>query len=301
MTDQLLIRELQSHNEFEEIHNLQRAICGISEREAVDPNSLRALAKNGAVILGVFNEQTGEMLAFIFDFPGLTEAGHIEQYSYMMGVHPNYRNKGIGFRLKLEERTRIKAQGLDLVRWNLDPLNGAFATLSFKKLGALGRHYEQEIEDFPDGPYENAKSRQGLTLEWWIDSPRVNERLDHRARILSLEQAVAGGATLANQAQMTETGLRLTAFNLKLADPALLIEIPGNLNEVELRNPNFASEWRSGMRDIFGNYLTKGYVVADFFGEFQNGYRRNFYLVRHSRGATIEELAAQFSDAGGRN
>ena len=55
----------------------------------------------------------------------------------MLGVHPDHRGTGLGRELKLAQRDRVLALGLDLVEWTYNPLQAANAHLNFVTLGAV--------------------------------------------------------------------------------------------------------------------------------------------------------------------
>ena len=61
----------------------------------------------------------------------------------MLGVAEEYRDAGLGFRLKLLQRERALAMGLDLVEWTFDPMQAANAHLNFAKLGVVVEDYEE--------------------------------------------------------------------------------------------------------------------------------------------------------------
>ena len=57
----------------------------------------------------------------------------------MLGVTTDARDAGLGLRLKLAQRERSLAMGIDLVEWTYDPLQALNAHLNFTKLGRRGR------------------------------------------------------------------------------------------------------------------------------------------------------------------
>ena len=84
-----------------------------------------------------------------FDQDVLVEARYLPGYrdgkpylhSHMLAVLPEYRNAGLGRRLKLAQRDDALARGFDRMEWTFDPLEIKNAYLNIARLGAIVRHY----------------------------------------------------------------------------------------------------------------------------------------------------------------
>ncbi len=61
----------------------------------------------------------------------------------MLGVLPEYRNSGIGRRLKLRQRDDALARGIELIEWTFDPLELKNAFFNIERLGAIVRRYSE--------------------------------------------------------------------------------------------------------------------------------------------------------------
>jgi predicted GNAT superfamily acetyltransferase len=89
---------------------------------------LLAVARNGGVALGAFAGD--EMIGFVFGFlgagsrfgPEAPAAVRLKHHSHMLAVLPEWRDKGVGYALKLAQREAARAQGLRLMTWTYDPL-----------------------------------------------------------------------------------------------------------------------------------------------------------------------------------
>ena len=75
------------------------------------------------------------MVGFAYAVVGMKD-GQPMQWSHMAGVLPEFRG-GLGYRLKLAQRERALAQGLDLIEWTFDPLQAMNAHFNFAKLGGV--------------------------------------------------------------------------------------------------------------------------------------------------------------------
>ena len=64
-------------------------------------------------------------------------------HSHMLGVLPDYRDAGIGRRLKLRQREEALARGIELIEWTFDPLELKNAFFNIERLGAIVRRYSE--------------------------------------------------------------------------------------------------------------------------------------------------------------
>src|SRR5437879_13732182 len=82
----------------------------------------------GAVLVGAYDES--KLVGFVFCFPGY-ENGQVTHHSHMLAVKSSYRNSNLGYQLKLAQRERVLAQGIDRITWNFDPLQSLNAYFIF--------------------------------------------------------------------------------------------------------------------------------------------------------------------------
>ena len=80
------------------------------------------------------------MVGFALAVPGV-RAGHPYLHSHMLAVRKDYRNGGLGRRIKLFQREEALARGFELIEWTFDPLEIKNAYLNIEKLGAIARRY----------------------------------------------------------------------------------------------------------------------------------------------------------------
>ena len=78
------------------------------------------------------------MVGFVYSLPGIL-GGKPTQWSHMLGVVDEFRNEGVGYDLKLLQRERTIAMGLDLIEWTYDPMQAMNAHLNFTKLGVVAQ------------------------------------------------------------------------------------------------------------------------------------------------------------------
>src|SRR5215831_18032986 len=136
------IRPLSSHADYLAAEDLQRAVWHFPDREIIPLNELVVMQRNGGYVFGAFKGRS--MAAFCFGVPGFRD-GRPYHYSRMLGVRPGVQDRGIGVRMKREQRRHVLAQGLDLVKWTFDPLQSRNAFLNVVRLGAVVREYHVNL------------------------------------------------------------------------------------------------------------------------------------------------------------
>jgi predicted GNAT superfamily acetyltransferase len=171
----IIIRPLTTHDELLAVEQLQRDAWGVPDIDVVPLHMLITPPRHGGLLLGAFD---GDRLAgFVFGFLGLTPDGRLKHCSHMAGVHPDYRDHGVGYSLKLAQRDHVLAQGLDLVTWTFDPLETRNAWLNFHKLGVICNTYIRNLYGAMRAAINAGPPSDRFEVEWWIRSERVVERL----------------------------------------------------------------------------------------------------------------------------
>ena len=268
------IRHLLTIPEFREVIALEQEIWGASVPEdAVGVPLFVATLKRGAILLGAYDGS--RLVGFVFSFPGLKD-GRPMQWSHMLGVRKDYRATGIGRELKLEQRRRSLAMGIDLMEWTFDPLVAVNARLNFRRLGVVVEEYVVNAYGESASPLHLGAPTDRFIAHWQMRSPRV-------AAVLGGAGAPAGGDAWADVPRVDDVGHRdgwLVCAGLDLAreEPELAVAIPPGFIDMLEHRPDLAHAWRMATREIFTTYLSKGYRVVDFM--FEPGADRGTYLLR---------------------
>jgi predicted GNAT superfamily acetyltransferase len=99
----------------------------------------------------------------------------------MLAVLPEFRNVGLGRRLKLAQRTNALERGIDRMEWTFDPLEIKNAHLNIARLGAIARRYKRDFYGPSTSPLQGGLPTDRLVAEWWLRSPRVRAILGEEA------------------------------------------------------------------------------------------------------------------------
>jgi len=174
---EISIRHCHGLPEFQQCFELQRAVWGKTELDVPLPLFVIA-AETGGQVLGAFDHE--KMVGFTLAIAGYRD-GLPFLHSHMTAVLENYRDRGIGRRLKLFQRDDALQRGIHLVEWTFDPLEVKNAYLNFMRLGAIARRYLPNCYGVTTSPLHGGMPTDRLIAEWWLNSPRVNDLLNGSA------------------------------------------------------------------------------------------------------------------------
>src|SRR5438876_218809 len=171
-------RDLTTMDEFAMVVDLEREIWGPGYVDVVPTPILAVTVKRGAILIGAFDdarrtshvERSDRIVGFVYSLPGI-KAGRPMQWSHMLGVLDEFRRVGVGRQLKLLQRERALAMGIDLIEWTFDPLQAMNAHLNFAKLGVVAEEYEENIYGESASPLHKGNPTDRLVAEWWIREP----------------------------------------------------------------------------------------------------------------------------------
>jgi predicted GNAT superfamily acetyltransferase len=169
------IRHCHGLAEFEACVDLQRAVWGYDERDIIPDRVFVVAKKIGGQVIGAFDGQ--HLVGFALGLPGYRN-GRSYFHSHMLAVSPEYRNQGLGARLKLAQRDDALARGIELMEWTFDPLEIKNAHLNINRLGAVVRRYVPNQYGDSSSPLQGGLPTDRIIAEWWLSSRRVQQRLD---------------------------------------------------------------------------------------------------------------------------
>jgi predicted GNAT superfamily acetyltransferase len=269
------IRPLTTIEECQQVVRLEKAVWGYTDAEDVVPSPILIVSiKRGGILLGAFDD-AGEMKGFVYSMASL-KAGRPAQWSHMLGVASDARDRGLGAALKLAQRTQTLAMGLDLIEWTYDPLQAMNAHLNFTKLGVVVEEYEENIYGESSSVLHRGSPTDRFVAEWNIATPHVERRIAAIGKPIARDQSVSA-APVVNPSRPGARFLAPGDPDLHLTDRRVLVEIPVGFNDIQRSEPALALEWRMTSRAIFQTYFGRGYRVVDFFLNREAG--RGHYLL----------------------
>jgi len=173
--DSIVIRKCHELAELRACLDLQKEVWNFTDIELVPLRMFVVADKIGGQVIGGF--LGGELIAFALAIPG-AYGGRSYLHSHMLAVREEYRNTGLGRRVKLFQREDALARGFELIEWTFDPLEIKNAYLNIEKLGAIARRYHVNQYGITSSPLQGGLPSDRLVAEWWLKSKRVETLLN---------------------------------------------------------------------------------------------------------------------------
>jgi predicted GNAT superfamily acetyltransferase len=269
----IFIRDIDS-SELRAVEALQKEVWGCDDLDVVPLTLFVAAKEVGATLIGAYDG--GSLIGFVYGFTGY-EKGQVTHHSHMLAVSPAYRNYQLGFKLKLAQRERVLAQGIDCITWTFDPLQSLNAHLNFAKLGVVSDTYKINFYGEATSSFLHQIGTDRLWVTWPLDSQRVRDRVQPGIDNQQQRIEVADAPVLVRVACNCVPQMNAEADTF--ASDHLTIEIPGAINALQRQHPQLAVEWREATRWAFTRALDSGYVVEEFYSATRNDQRVGVYLL----------------------
>jgi predicted GNAT superfamily acetyltransferase len=221
--------------------------------EIIPRKAFLVAQKIGGQVVGAFDTEIAgtaaeggpqSIVGFALSWPGIKVVqGQPRPYlhSHMLAVRDDYRNRGLGTQLKLNQRQEALARGISLMEWTFDPLEIKNAYLNLHKLGAITRRYEVDFYGVSSSRLQGGLPTDRLVAEWRLDSSRVEaalkgspvaaqiikERISVPASIYQWK-ASEGGRELALAVQLDNRKKFQEAFSRDLSVVGYTVDAEGN-------------------------------------------------------------------------
>jgi len=285
--------DLTTFPQFQQVEQLEADIWG--PIDLVPVPIMAVTVRRGAVLIGAYDGQ--RLAGFVYSFPALrldnhdtttprrhgVDAGVVmpvaSHWSHTLGVHPDYRGAGLGRALKLAQRERVLALGLDLIEWTYDPLQTLNANLNIVTLGAVVEEYEENVYGESASPLHGGLPTDRFVCQWWIRKPHVERRIARGGGggALPIVSHEAAAAPVVNEARLDGDWLECGISRLDLTGSRVAVDIPADFTAMLAADLDRARRWRLHTREIFNHYFHAGYRVVDF--TLDQAARRGRYLL----------------------
>ena len=214
---------LKQHQLAREIFDLTWAMDAGTE---ITPNLLQAMVHSGAYLSGAFIDK--KIVGAAFAFPATNNGLHL--HSHMTAVLDEYRDKGVGYALKIDQWSWAKKKNYSHLSWTFDPLVRRNAKLNIVKLGVdISAYHPNFYGEMPDALNAGDESDR-LMVSWStdLDAPKARELIT----------------------------------NPEPSD--ILIEIPEDIVAIRSKNQSESMKWRRQVREQFMAAFEKNGKVIGF-------------------------------------
>ena len=192
----------------------------------ITPNLLQAMVHSGSYLSGAFIDD--KLLGAAFAFPATNDGLHL--HSHMTAVLPDFRDKGVGYALKIDQWNWAKKKNYSQLSWTFDPLVRRNAKLNIVKLGVdISAYHPNFYGDMPDALNAGDESDR-LMVSWStdLDAPKARE--------------------LITDSESSD----------------ILIEIPEDIVAIRSQNQSESMKWRRQVREQFMAAFEKNGKVIGF-------------------------------------
>ena len=258
------IRHIHKYQEYEAVGRLQLETWGEEFIEMVPPAILLVTQKVGGLVAGAFTPED-ELIGFVFGMRG-HRGGEDVHWSHMLAVKTDWRGRGIGRALKQFQRNFVLDQNIYRIHWTYEPLETLNASLNMQKLGALPGEYVCDL-------YGNGESSalyrtigtDRFIVTWYLEEKDRSSHLNRFEPVIDLLSA----------SPVIDEGV---GFSPSREDTsAISIEIPANIQQTKLEDPERARRWRKATRAAFMYYFERRYGVVQFVQDEPTG--RYYYVM----------------------
>ena len=229
MTEGIVLRKCHTLREFKDCVALQREIWGEADLEIEPATTFVVAANTGGQVLGAFDGS--RLVGYTLALAGWRE-NRPYLHSHYTGIHADYRDQGIGRRLKLFQREEALGRGIRLVEWTFDPLEPRNAHFNLNRLGAISRRYLPDLYGRTTSPMHRGLATDRLLAEWHLDMSRTVAAIEDIA---------------------TDIG-----------DAPATVELPNALEQWKQADLAQVEVVQSQVRDKFLDWFGRGYAAVGF-------------------------------------
>ena len=251
--DEVRIRRVETQAEYEECVRIEDEIWGAGFNERVPSTILRVSQYLGGVTAAAFAPDD-RVLGFVFGLTGIRD-GELVHWSDLLAVRPEARDRGLGRRLKLYQRSLVTSLGVTRMLWTFDPLVAKNAHLNLNALGAGVTEYVPDMYGTDTGSaLHSAVGTDRFVVAWDLtrESPAPRGRAGSGA---------PPDALLVNPPSSDGAGAPL---RIAADDAEAYVAIPGDIQLVIAEAPHEARAWRERTREAFMRYMASGHRVSGF-------------------------------------
>jgi predicted GNAT superfamily acetyltransferase len=268
-------KQLKTLEELKLCEKVQLAVWGFDLLDTIPARFMLVVHKHGGFAMGAFDGDM--MIGFVFGVAAI-HYGRPSQHSHMLAVLPEYRNQGIGFKLKIAQRKDAMSRDIDLMTWAFDPLQSKNAYLNLNKLGVIACGYDINLYgEESSSELHSGLGTDRLLAEWWLAGNKVKSILDDTQEVVKKRHME--GVNI-NKTRRDEQGLRLpVGSDLTLTNDVLLLEIPDDIEETKRLNIQVAHQWREHIQKALIHYFNAGYYVNYLHIESEDDARRSYYVL----------------------
>ena len=173
MSNSIQVRKLDNLQDQDSARKIFDITWSLDAGTEITPNLLQAMIHSGSYLSGAFIEN--KIVGAAFAFPATNNGLHL--HSHMTAVLDEYRDKGVGYALKIDQWNWAKKNSYSKLSWTFDPLVRRNAKLNIVKLGVdISAYHPNFYGEMPDALNVGDESDR-LMVSWStdLDAPKARE------------------------------------------------------------------------------------------------------------------------------
>ncbi|WP_027408411.1 GNAT family N-acetyltransferase [Anoxybacteroides tepidamans] len=215
-------------------------------------------AKNGGIVIGAYVEE--RMIGFVYSFPGYKN-GQVYLCSHMLGIDESFRNRGIGYILKMKQAEEAKKLGYETIRWTYDPLESRNGYLNIVKLGAICSEYIENCYGEMNDALNHRLPSDRFNVEWKIGSDYLEERKQIFSNIHRSEEAEVLHWKIREDGE-PEAFFSSDGWQSLLKQRMVFVPVPLHFQRLKEKDHQLALDWRHKTREVFVKLFREGWAVV---------------------------------------
>lgn len=247
------IRELTTIEELGDLAELFAVVWGRPGSPPINSDVLKALVHSGNYVTAAFADgrMVGGLVGWFGDVPD-----DVHLHSHILGVLPGTEARGLGFELKQHQRRWCLDRGVKVIEWTTDPLVRRNAYFNLTKLGARAVEYMVNVYGSMRDGINAGEESDRLMIRWQLDSEEAEAAADGHAREPDLESMQAQAVLAVGQDGRPVSSKRSGHARV------LTCQVPPDIVEIRLIDPELARAWRLALRAALTDALKNGYRVT---------------------------------------
>jgi len=220
------VRIISDYSDCDSARKIFDTTWSMDSGTEITSNLLQAMIHSGSYLSGAYVDN--KLVGAAFAFPATNNGLHL--HSHMTAVLPEFRDKGVGYALKIDQWDWAKKHNYSHLSWTFDPLVRRNAKLNIVKLGVdIFKYYPNFYGEMPDALNAGDESDR-LMVSWRTDIgvPKARELINN-----------------------PEPG-------------DVLIEIPEDIIAIRSKNQSESMKWRRQVREQFMAAFEKNGKVIGF-------------------------------------
>ena len=273
MLESVVVKELQTIEEIEEVRQLEREIWA---SECVPMHQIVSSINNGGLILGAYLRD--ELIGFNYSDAEFVD-GEPYLYSHLLGIKREFRELGVGELIKHRQKEIAGEMGYTKSKWTFDPLEARNAYLNFTKLRTYSKTYCPNYYGELNDPFNKLLPSDRILVEWNINDgdylrwdSKIEELKEEAVEIVPWNLSLVGLPMLDKDYAFNPT--------ISFIKDAYSLPIPASFQKIKLESPSLAEDWRYKTRTIFQALFSQGYAVVHLAQK--NEYVAHYLFVKSS-------------------